>query len=86
MYLLPHTFQPTPRRAQSMTENLDLIEYRQGMFKKGLEPDDLPLKIWRGNEIPAAVRIAIKTEGLMNLRGVVGSLFIIRSTPPLFSE
>lgn len=56
-----------------MVENLDLIEYRQGMFKKGLEPDDFPVEIWSGDEVPATVRTAIKTENLMNLGGVYGN-------------
>ncbi|NLW36476.1 MAG: hypothetical protein GXY80_13530 [Syntrophorhabdus aromaticivorans] len=55
-----------------MIQDLEQIEYRRGMLEKGMKPDDLQVKIWRGARIPAVIRTAINTEGLLNLGGVYG--------------
>ena len=56
-----------------MTQELEQIEYRQGMLEKGMKPNTLPVKIWRGAEIPADVRAAISAESLLSLGGVYGN-------------
>lgn len=56
-----------------MTQELEQIEYRQGMLEKGMKPDTLPVKIWRGTKIPADVRAAISAESLLNLGGIYGN-------------
>ena len=53
-------------------QGLEEIEYRRGMLKKGMKPENLPVKIWRGIKIPAAVRAAVNEEELFNLSGVYG--------------
>jgi len=37
-----------------MIQDLEQIEYRRGMLERGMKPDTLPVKIWRGAEIPKA--------------------------------
>lgn len=53
-----------------MIQDLEQIEYRQGMLKKGMKPEDLP--VWRGVKIPADVCAAISAENPLNLGGVYG--------------
>ena len=55
-----------------MIQDLERIEYRNGMLEKGMKPDDLPVKVWRGAKITADVRKAINEENLLNLGGVFG--------------
>lgn len=55
-----------------MIQDLERIEYLRGMLGKRMKPDTLPVKIWRGAEIPADVRAAVNTENLLNLGGVYG--------------
>lgn len=55
-----------------MIQNLEKIEYRKGMLEKGMEPENLPMKVWRGGRIPASVRAAVNEEDLLNLGGVYG--------------
>jgi len=55
-----------------MIQDLEQVEYRQGMLEKGIKPEDLPVKVWRGSKIPADVRVAVNTENLLNLGGVYG--------------
>jgi hypothetical protein len=55
-----------------MIQNIEQIEYCRGMLAKGIKPDTLHVKIWRGAEIPADVRGAINAEDLLNLGGVYG--------------
>jgi hypothetical protein len=55
-----------------MIQDLEQVEYRQGMLEKGMKPDRLPVQIWRGSKIPAVVRAAVNTENLLNLGGVYG--------------
>ncbi len=55
-----------------MNQELEQIEYRRGMLERGMKSDTLPVKIWRGTEIPADVRAAVNTENLLNLGGVYG--------------
>jgi len=42
------------------------------MLDKGMKPESLPVKVWRGAKIPANVRSAINEENLLNLSGVYG--------------
>ena len=55
-----------------MIQDLEQIEYRKGILDKGMKPEDLPVKVWRGARIPAVVRKAINDEDLLNLGGVYG--------------
>jgi hypothetical protein len=55
-----------------MIQDLKQIEYRKGMLEKGMKPDSLPVKVWRGVKIPADVRKAVNDEDLLNLGGVYG--------------
>lgn len=55
-----------------MIQDLEHIEYRWGMLKKGMVPEDLPVRIWRGTEIPADVQKAVAEEDLLNFGGVYG--------------
>ncbi|MFW6107030.1 MAG: hypothetical protein ACOC8H_02625 [bacterium] len=55
-----------------MIQDLEQIEYRCGMLKAGMRPEDLPVKTWRGPKIPAEIRKSINAEDLLNLGGVYG--------------
>jgi len=55
-----------------MIQDLEQIEYRRGMLEKGMKPEDLPVKVWRGSKIPAGVRAAINAENLLSIGGVYG--------------
>lgn len=55
-----------------MIQDLEQIEYRRGMLEKGMKPDSLPVKVWRGAKIPADMRAAVSGEDLLNLGGVYG--------------
>jgi len=55
-----------------MIQDLEQIEYRCGMLEAGMSPEDLPVKTWRGANIPAEVRKSINTENLLNLGGIYG--------------
>lgn len=55
-----------------MIQDLEQIEYRKGMLEKGMKPEKLPVKTWRGAQIPADVRAAVNAEDLLNLGGVYG--------------
>jgi hypothetical protein len=55
-----------------MIQNLERIEYRKGMLEKGINPENLPLKVWRGGKIPANDHAAVNEEDLLNLGGVYG--------------
>ena len=55
-----------------VVQELEQTEYKQGMREKGMKPEGLPVKVWRGTKIPAEVRKAINDENLLNLGGVYG--------------
>ena len=55
-----------------MIQDLEQIEYRRGMLDRGVKPENLPLKVWRGAKILADVRKAVNEENLLNLGGVYG--------------
>jgi hypothetical protein len=55
-----------------MIQELEMIEYRKGMLKKGMKPDVLPVKVWRGGKIPAEIRKAINENDILNLGGIYG--------------
>lgn len=55
-----------------MIQDLEQIEYRKGMLGKGMNPDGLPVKVWRGGKIPAEIRKAINEEDILNLGVVYG--------------
>ncbi len=61
------------KKYSEMPQELEQIEYRKGMLEKGMKPNTLPVKIWRGAEIPADVRAAISAESLLSLGGVYGN-------------
>jgi hypothetical protein len=42
------------------------------MIEKGMKPEGLPVKVWRGAKIPADVRKSVNEENLLNLGGVYG--------------
>ena len=48
------------------------IEYLKGMLGRVVKPENLPMEVWRGAEIPADVQKAIKEEDLFSLGGVYG--------------
>jgi hypothetical protein len=53
-------------------QGLEEIEYRRGMLEKGMKPENLPVKVWRGEKISGEVRDAINEENLLNLGGIYG--------------
>jgi hypothetical protein len=55
-----------------MIQDLEQIEYRKGILKKGMMPENLTVKVWRGDMIPADIRTAVIEEDLLNLGGVYG--------------
>jgi len=55
-----------------MIKDMGKIEYRRGMLDKGMKPENLPVKVWLGANIPMDVRGAINDENLLNLGGVYG--------------
>jgi len=42
------------------------------VLEKGMKPEDLPVKVWRGSKIPADVRAAINAENLIDIGSVYG--------------
>lgn len=56
-----------------MLQNLEQIEYRQGMLEKGMKPESLLARSWRGSEIPVEVRKVIDSENLLTLGGIYGN-------------
>jgi hypothetical protein len=56
-----------------MLQDLEQIEYRQGMLEKGMKPENLLARSWCGSEIPVEVRKAIESENLLNLGGTYGN-------------
>jgi len=59
-----------------MIQNLEQIEYRCGMLTKGMKPEDLPVKVWLGAEIPTDVQKTVVEEDLLNLGGVYGDEYV----------
>ena len=55
-----------------MIQDLERIEYRQGMLERGVKPESLPKKVWHGAKIAEDVRKAVNKEDLLNLGGVYG--------------
>jgi len=55
-----------------MMQSVERIEYRRGMLEKGAAPGELPVAVWRGDEIPQRVLNAIHKEGLFDLGGIYG--------------
>lgn len=55
-----------------MIQDREQIEYRQGMLEKGMKPESLPVRTWRGMKISAELRKSINDENLLNLGGVYG--------------
>ncbi len=50
-----------------MKPKLDRIEYRRGMLEKGVKPQNLPVTIWRDEDIPSDILKAIDHENLLAL-------------------
>lgn len=55
-----------------MIQDLEEIEYRRGMYQKGMKPDRIPARVWRGAHIPVEIKTAISEEDILNLGGVYG--------------
>jgi len=55
-----------------MIRRIERIEYRHGMLDDGAEPDALPVRTWRGNDLPEELRSAVFDEGILELGGVYG--------------
>lgn len=55
-----------------MIQDLEQVEYRHGLLEKGMKPDTLPVKKWRGPKISAEARKSINEENLLNLAGTYG--------------
>ena len=55
-----------------MIQDLEQIEYRKGMLKKGMKTASLPVKVWRCGKIPADVCAAVHEEDMLDLGGVYG--------------
>ena len=55
-----------------MIQDLEKIEYREGMLERSMKQENLPLKVWQGGENPAKVRAAVNEEDLLNLGDVYG--------------
>jgi hypothetical protein len=55
-----------------MHKDLEQIEHRWGLLDKGMKPESLPVKVWRGETIPEDARNAINEESLLSLGGVYG--------------
>ena len=34
----------------TMNRTIEQIEYRRGMLEKGIKPESLPVRVWRGAE------------------------------------
>ena len=47
-----------------MIQDLEQIEYRRGVPESGMKPDDLPVRTWRGAEIPGEARKSINEEDI----------------------
>jgi len=58
-----------------MDQELRRIEYRQGMLAPGMEPRNLPTKVWEAEEIPFKVKRAIKDEDILNIAGFYGDMY-----------
>lgn len=56
-----------------MSENLKQIEYRTGILEKGMEADELPVRVWSADRIPEELKEAIHQEHLLDLGGVYGN-------------
>jgi len=56
-----------------VSENLEQIEYRSGILEKGMEADELPVRVWSADRIPEEMKQTIHQEGLLDLGGVYGN-------------
>lgn len=63
-----------------MLQNIEKIEYRHGLLKKGKQPADLPVKIWRNSQITPEILKSIHNEDFLNLSGTYGNRSI--GSPP----
>ncbi len=61
------------RLASRVSKNLKQIEYRSGILEKGMEVDELPVRVWSADRIPEELREAIHQEHLLDLGGVHGN-------------
>ncbi|MDY0298097.1 MAG: hypothetical protein RB296_12355 [Acidobacteriota bacterium] len=55
-----------------MNQKLIQLEYRRGMLTAGMQPDDLPIRIWKEEEVPTEALALVYAEGLLELGGVYG--------------
>ena len=56
-----------------MVQDIERIEYRNGMLAHNETPNDLPVTTWRAPEFPPGVVAAIRHEGLRGLGGTYGN-------------
>lgn len=56
-----------------MVQDIERIEYRNGMLAHNETPNDLPVTTWRAPEFPPGVEPAIRREGLRGLGGTYGN-------------
>ena len=56
-----------------MIQDLEQIEYRRGLLKRGMKPADLSAKVWRGSKISSEIRKSINEENILNMGGVYGN-------------
>ena len=59
-------------KSKQMIHDIEQIEYRSGLLRKGITPDSLAVQKWQGAAIPSDVRQAIIHEDLLSLGGVYG--------------
>jgi len=57
-----------------MDQELRRIEYRHGVLAPGMEPQNLPIKVWEAEEIPFKVKRTIKNEDILNIAGFYGKI------------
>ncbi len=55
-----------------MTDNIQRVEYRQGMIETRARAEALPARVWSGAEISEEIHKAIRTERLAELGGTYG--------------
>lgn len=50
-----------------MNHKLNQLEYRRGMLTAGMKPEDLPLRIWKEEEVPTEALALVYAEGLAGM-------------------
>lgn len=55
-----------------MIQDIQRIEYRTGLLRKGMKRSSLPVQTWKGSRILAELRTAIIHQNVLNCGGVYG--------------